>query len=68
MKCPHCASNMEMFDSSNNSISQVLFYRCQICSAEHVSSQMLSSHDTEKTVTQFELLNFDNLREEIFSI
>ena len=68
MKCPLCASNMEIFDSSKNSISQVLFYRCQICSTEHVSSEMLPTQHTEKTVTQFELLNFDNLHEEIFSI
>ncbi len=68
MKCPQCSSGMEIYDSSKNSISQVLFYRCRICSAEHVSSYMLSSQELDNSVTQVQLLNINSLREKALSL
>ncbi len=68
MKCPQCNSTMDNYDSSKNSISQVLFYRCQICNAEHVSSHILTSHELEKSVNQVQLFNIKGLREDLLSI
>ncbi len=68
MKCPQCSSIMENYDSSKNSISQVLFYRCHICNAEHVSSHMLTSHQLDNSVNQVQLSNIRGLREEVLSI
>ena len=68
MKCPQCNSIMENYDSSKNSISQVLFYRCHICNAEHVSSHMLTHQVLDKSVNQVQLFNINGLREEVLSI
>lgn len=42
MKCPQCNSLMENYDSSSNDKSQVNFFRCTICEAEHVSSALIT--------------------------
>lgn len=33
---------MENYDSSSNDKSQVSFFRCTVCDAEHVSSELLA--------------------------
>ena len=43
MKCPHCHSIMQLIESDRNDKSQVFFYRCSVCVAEHVSSQLLTA-------------------------
>lgn len=40
MRCPHCQSLMEIYDQQVSPISQVSFYRCTVCVAEHVSSSL----------------------------
>ncbi len=43
MKCPHCRSAMQLVESDRNDKSQLFFYRCTVCVAEHVSSQLLTT-------------------------
>lgn len=43
MQCPQCKSLMEIYDQFANDKSEVSFYRCTICEAEHVSSSMLTA-------------------------
>jgi hypothetical protein len=50
MKCPHCSSHMQIYDKNTTRVSEVSFYRCSICVAEHVSSSMV-------TVDQLTLFN-----------
>jgi hypothetical protein len=44
MKCPHCKSHMDNYESSNDDKIEVLFYRCTICEALHVSSAKISAY------------------------
>lgn len=39
MKCPNCSSHMFVSSESSGEKSQVTFFRCSICSSEHVSSE-----------------------------
>ena len=39
MKCPNCSSQMFVTNESSGPKSQVTFFRCSICSSEHVSSE-----------------------------
>jgi hypothetical protein len=43
MKCPHCNSHMDNYQSSSDEKIEVLFYRCTICEAQHVSSSKVSA-------------------------
>lgn len=43
MKCPHCHSLMEIYDRQASRLSEVAFYRCTVCLAQHVSSAMLAA-------------------------
>ncbi|MBT3722430.1 MAG: hypothetical protein HOM14_16855 [Gammaproteobacteria bacterium] len=43
MKCPHCNSLMNIYESTKNDKSQVSFYRCSICVAQHVSSSVVTT-------------------------
>jgi hypothetical protein len=44
MKCPHCNSHMENYQSASDDKIEVLFYRCTICEALHVSSSCITTH------------------------
>lgn len=44
MKCPHCNSHMDNYESSSDDKIEVLFYRCTICEAQHVSSSKVSAY------------------------
>ncbi len=46
MICPHCHSTMHLVESSRTEKSQVFFYRCSVCVAEHVSCRLLQKADT----------------------
>ena len=39
MKCSKCESQMFITDETTNSSSHVTFYRCSLCTSEHVSSE-----------------------------
>ncbi len=39
MKCPNCSSQMFVTNESSGEKSQVTFFRCSVCSSEHVSSE-----------------------------
>ncbi len=39
MKCPNCSSHMFVASESSGEKSQVTFFRCSICSSEHVASE-----------------------------
>lgn len=47
MQCPQCKSLMDIYDQFANDKSEVSFYRCTICEAEHVSSTMLTAGQSE---------------------
>lgn len=49
MKCPHCNSHMDNYQSSADDKCQVLFYRCTICEAQHVSSSKVTTYQLEST-------------------
>ncbi len=52
MKCPHCNSLMNIYETATTDKSQVFFYRCTICIAEHVSSSMLTTAQLEPVPDQ----------------
>ncbi|MCP4076018.1 MAG: hypothetical protein GY744_07530 [Gammaproteobacteria bacterium] len=56
MKCPHCNSLMNIYETTKNDKSQVSFYRCSICVAQHVSSSI---------VTTGQIYGFDNHKHSI---
>ena len=43
MKCPHCQSLMNPYDRQSSRKCEVVFYRCTVCMAEHVSSNMITT-------------------------
>lgn len=45
MKCANCHSPMFVTDETVSARSQVTFYRCSLCVAEHVSSEPILDSD-----------------------
>lgn len=43
MNCPHCHSLMNIYQTSTTDKSQVSFYKCSVCVAQHVSSSLLTA-------------------------
>lgn len=43
MNCPQCHSHMHAYQTQSNEKSQVSFYRCTVCVAEHVSSSLITA-------------------------
>ena len=44
MKCPHCQSHMDNYQTTHADRSQVSFYRCTLCDAEHVTSTVMTAY------------------------
>lgn len=44
MKCPHCQSHMDNYQTTYDDRSQVSFYRCTLCDAEHVTATVMTAH------------------------
>ncbi len=44
MKCPHCHSHMDNYQTSTEERSQVRFYKCTVCQAEHVTASRIAIH------------------------
>lgn len=43
MRCPHCHSAMHLVETATSEKSEVFFYRCPICVAEHVSCHLVTA-------------------------
>jgi hypothetical protein len=43
MKCPHCRSHMDNYQTTQDNRSQVCFYRCMVCDSEHVTASVVTS-------------------------
>lgn len=48
MKCPHCHSMMSLYEKTISDKSQVAFYRCNLCIAEHVTSSMITENQKDR--------------------
>jgi DNA-directed RNA polymerase subunit M/transcription elongation factor TFIIS len=57
MKCPHCNSHMDNYQSSSDEKIEVLFYRCTICEALHVSSSKVSAHQLNSALSSSPLFS-----------
>ena len=56
MNCPHCKSHMNITESILNDKSQVSFFQCTVCVAQHVSSQPLSDIHIKNSSPPYSLL------------
>lgn len=57
MKCPHCNSHMDNYESSSDDKIEVLFYRCTICEAQHVSSSKVSTYQINSVFSSTSLFS-----------
>ncbi len=51
MKCPHCNSHMDNYETSSDDKIEVLFYRCTICEAQHVSSSKVTAYQIKSVLS-----------------
>lgn len=60
MKCPNCSSKMFVKSESSGDKSHVTFFRCSLCSSEHVSSEPKRQHAEATMDSYFDLTSVNN--------
>jgi len=68
MKCPHCQSHMDNYQSSKDDRCQVQFYRCTVCDGESVASSMVPSEASAKLHLQADFSSSQSQFAQEFSV